>query len=465
MGAPIRAEEVEQAEAAYKVRLSNIGYPFAELGARDVELDDAAATGTYLLTGDAGPLTRYGQIRLEGANLPFGQDHAELIARFKPGERYSALLVEDFRRAMVATQLFGALTLQPVRTGATNPDGSAVADLVVRAERGPMRALAAQAGFSTGEGARVEAQWRHRNLFPPEGALTLSGVLGTLEQSAGVEIRKSNWRQRDRTLAFLAQAANVNRPAFQARTLTISGRISRDSTPIWQKRWTYQVGAELVGSDERDRATDTGVITGRRQFLIAALPFQLGHDRTEDLLNPVQGFRLLARVSPEAALQGGQFRGYARILAEASAYRGFGPERATVVAGRIRVGTIPGVNREDLAPSRRLYAGGGGSVRGYAFQGIGPLDPNGRPLGGRSLNEGSLEVRHRFGDFGVVGFVDAGQAYEGVSPRFTDLKIGAGVGARYYTNFGPLRVDVARALNRGPFDPKIAIYIGIGQSF
>jgi translocation and assembly module TamA len=123
------------------------------------------------------------------------------------------------------------------------------------------------------------------------------------------------------------------------------------------------------------------------------------------------------------------------------------------------------VDRDQIAPSRRFYAGGGGSVRGYAYQKLGPLDPEGDPVGGRSLNEGSAEVRYRFGNFGVVGFVDAGQAYESTMPKFSDLRIGAGIGARYYTNFGPLRVDLATPINRRPGEGRFNVYVSIGQAF
>jgi translocation and assembly module TamA len=462
-GQPIRAQAVEHAEADYRLRLANIGFPFSDLGARDVELDDAARTGDYLLTGDAGPLARIRAIRLEGY-APFSVQHALLISRLKPGDRYSALLAEDFRRTLVATQLFGGVTLKPVDTGARNTDGSAVTDLVVTGNRGPTRLLAGQAGYATGDGVRVEASWRSRNLFPPEGALTVRAVAGTIEQSVGAELRKANFGQRDRTLIALAQAANETRPAFQAKTFLLSARLSRDSTPIWQKRWTWSGGVELIASDERSRGSTLAAGVSERQlFVIAALPLQVGFDATENLLDPTSGFRLFGRVSPEAALQGGLFRAYTRLLAEVSGYQGVAAN--TVIAGRLRIGSIPGIDRAQLAPTRRYYAGGGGSVRGYDYQGIGPRDAQGDPLGGRSLAEGSVEARYRFGDFGAVVFFDIGNAYAGTSPTFSGLQYGAGIGARYYTPFGPIRFDIARAINKRTVDPKFAIYISIGQAF
>ena len=138
---------------------------------------------------------------------------------------------------------------------------------------------------------------------------------------------------------------------------------------------------------------------------------------------------------------------------------------AIVLAGRVRVGTIQGVTRDDIAPSRRLYSGGGGSVRGFGFQELGPKDANDDPLGGRSVNEFAIEARYRFGNFGVVPFVDAGQVYESTAPKFSGLRYGAGIGGRYYTNFGPLRVDLATPIGRRAGDPKVAVYFSIGQAF
>src|SRR3546814_881156 len=92
-------------------------------------------------------------------------------------------------------------------------------------------------------------------------------------------------------------------------------------------------------------------------------------------------------------------------------------------------------------------------------------DPNLDPIGGRSVNEAAVEARYRFGNFGVVGFVDAGQVYRGSTPTFSDLRFGAGIGARYYTNFGPMRFDVATPIDRRPGEAKIAVYVSIGQAF
>ncbi|MBX9815138.1 MAG: BamA/TamA family outer membrane protein, partial [Sphingomonas sp.] len=230
----------------------------------------------------------------------------------------------------------------------------------------------------------------------------------------------------------------------------------------FQKAWVWSVGAELAASDERDQIIATGQAR-RRTFFIAALPTSLIYDGTDDLLNPSRGFRLGGRLSPELSLQGDIF-GYARIQVDASAYRALG-ERV-VLAGRLRFGTIAGAPRDAIAPSRRFYAGGGASVRGYGFQAIGPRDVNNDPIGGRSLTEFSLEARIKaFGPFGVVPFFDAGNIYTSPLPQFTGLQYGAGVGLRYYSNFGPIRIDIGTPINPQRGDTPVTVFVGLGQAF
>ncbi|MCP4621627.1 MAG: BamA/TamA family outer membrane protein, partial [Bradyrhizobium sp.] len=133
--------------------------------------------------------------------------------------------------------------------------------------------------------------------------------------------------------------------------------------------------------------------------------------------------------------------------------------------GRARVGSIMGIARDDLPPSRRYYSGGGGSVRGFGYQELGPRSPDGKPVGGRSFNEFAIEARYRFGNYGIVPFIDAGQVYEGIYPTGKNIRFGAGIGGRLYTNFGPIRVDVATPIARKPGESKISLYISIGQAF
>jgi translocation and assembly module TamA len=442
------------------VALPQNGYPFAEVGQRDVLLDRETGEGDYTLPVTVGPRARFGDIATRG-ELAFDADHIAVLKRFERGELYDSRKVDDLRQAMVATGLFSSVAIEPQRTQQPAGDDSEYVTVMVTQDAGPPRTIAGTLGYGTGQGFRAEGSWTHRNMFRPEGALIVRGVAGTQEQGAGVTFRRSNAGQRDRTFELSAEALHSDYEAYNAYTGRLAARLSRDSTPLWQKKLTYAVGVELLATGEKDYDFAAGE-RRRRTFYIGALSGQIGIDRSDDLLNPTKGFRVTALVQPEGSLAGG-FTPYVRARLDASGYFPVGDD--FVLAGRVRLGTIQGAARSDIAPSRRLYSGGGGSVRGFGYQELGPQDPDGKPLGGRSLNEAAAEVRYRFGNFGVVAFVDVGQAYESTMPRFSDLRMGVGVGGRFYTNFGPLRLDVATPINRRPGEPKVAIYVSIGQAF
>lgn len=459
-GEPIVAERVLAAEANIAVQLPQEGYPFAEIGQRDILLDPELQTGDYTLPVTPGPRSSFGDIVTSGEPV-FDAEHIDVLARFEKGDLYDSRKVDDLRKALVATGLYSLVSVKPQQTGETAPDSTEYATLIVDQEAGPPRTISGEAGYGTGQGLRVEGKWTHRNLFPPEGALIASGVAGTREQGASLTFRRSNAGRRDRTVELSLSALHSDYDAFEAFTGGLGGRISYQSTPIWQKELTYSLGFEILATNEKHYNFDLGARESRTYY-VAALPGQVTFDQSNDLLNPTEGFRITAKLSPEASLGSGT-QIYGRGLLEATGYYPAGDN--LVLAGRARIGSIMGADRELIAPSRRYYAGGGGSVRGFGYQELGPKDPEDRPIGGRSLIEAAAEVRYRFGDYGIVGFVDAGQVYTSSTPRFDDLRFGVGIGGRFYTNFGPLRVDVATPINRQPGESRISVYVSIGQAF
>lgn len=458
----IVAAAVEGAEANVGVKLPENGYPFAKVGQRDILLDPATVTGDYTLPVETGPRGSFRGITTTGEKQAFGADHMKVISRFRPGEPYDSRKVDDLRRALVATGLFSSISVDPVRTSEPGPDGTEYVDLEVAQEAGKPRTLAGELGYGTGQGFRAEGTWTHRNLFPPEGALIASVIAGTQEQGASGTFRRSNAGKRDKTFQTGITLNHQNYDAYEAYTAGLNIGWSRQSTPIFQKRWTYSYGAEVLLTNEQVVVDPATADKTRRTYFIGGLPVQLGYDRSNDLLNPTRGFRANLRAEPEGSLQG-SFSPYLRATFDLTGY--YSLSDSLVIAARTRVGTISGVKRDDVAPSRRIYAGGGGSVRGYGYQELGPKDANNDPIGGRSVNEFAVEGRYRFGDYGVVAFVDAGQVYESSMPQFSDIRYGVGVGGRFYTNFGPFRADIAMPINRQPGESKFALYIGIGQAF
>jgi translocation and assembly module TamA len=453
---PVTAEEVIKGEGALKVELGKRGYAFAEMGEPDITVDHATRTATLVLPVEPNGVREFGKVVVEGEPL-FSARHIQRMARFRPGERFETPLIDDLRRALVATGLVGSAEVRPI----ARPN-SKVVDVAVKLTRAPVHTIAGELGYGTGEGIKVQASWQHRNLIKPEGAVTVQGVVGTQEQSLGVALRQNNFHRRDQVLNAQIAASHLHENAFDARTFRIGANRERQTNIIWQKRWTWSLGTELIASDEKAVDTDTSTIR-RRTYLIGALPATLSYDGSDDLLDPTRGFRLSARLSPELSLQNGVF-GYGRLQLDGSAYHPVSGR--VVIAGRVRLGTIIGASRDRIAPSRRFYAGGGGSVRGFGYQDLGPRDPIfNDPLGGRSLAEFALEARIRVGTFGIVPFIDAGNIYTSPLPHLDKLRFGTGIGLRYYSSFGPIRVDVGTPIGRRSGEPRIAVYVSLGQAF
>jgi translocation and assembly module TamA len=454
-GDPADSDKIAVGLAALKASLGQRGLVFAKVGEPKLTIDHEENRAALSVDVDPGRVQRIGEIRVDGRQL-FSARHLGRIARFRRGDIYDATKMEDFRRALIQTSLVSTVSIKPVAT----PDPEVV-DIVVKLDQAPPRTISGAIGYGTGEGYRVEASWQHRNLIRPEGAVTFRGVLGTQEQSLGATLRRNNFKTRDRVMTGQLVVSHLDQNAYEARSVTLGAGLERQTNIIWQKKWTWSYGVELVASKEDDTVKATGA-PRRRQYLIGALPSSLSYDGSDDLLNPTRGFRLAARVSPEASLQGSAF-GYFKGQLDGSSYMPVSDR--IVLAGRVRLGAIWGASAERIAPTRRFYAGGGGSVRGYGYQKIGPVDINGDPAGGRSLAEFSIEARIRFGDFGVVPFFDGGNLYAAKLPTFRNPRYGAGLGVRYYTSFGPIRVDVGTPINRRAGDSRVAVYVSLGQAF
>ncbi|WP_338241095.1 autotransporter assembly complex protein TamA [Aurantiacibacter hainanensis] len=465
VGDPISLDTIEEEQFDLDIALGESGYPFAEIDAPTLLVDHARTEGDIDMP--VRPGGRYVLRNVVSSDSDFlSSRHLTRIARWDEGDIYRRSDEMDLRRAMLATGLLGSVELTPVVVEEPTATEPGVVDIEAELTQAPLRTLAGSIGFGTEEGIRLEGSWEHRNLFPPEGMLRVRGIAGTQEQLAGVTFRKNNFKGRDRILTVDAFASTIDYDAYDARTASLIGTYERVSTLLFQKAFSWSMGVELVASQESERDAD-GTDLQRETYFIAALPLYAQLDASDDLLDPTEGWRLSGRLSPEISDNEGVQSFYVRSQVDASFYQSVGEN--TVLAGRVRVASIPGAPLEAIAPSRRLYAGGGGSVRGYGYREIGPLNNTGDPLGGRSLVEVSAEARIGTGlmdgAISVVPFIDAGSVGLDPIPDFDTIKYGAGIGVRYDTGFGPLRLDVAFPLNPGPNDNWVAVYVALGQAF
>jgi translocation and assembly module TamA len=459
------SDKIVEEQLNLDTALGEFGYPFAAIDAPELLVDHARTEGDLTLPARPNGKYVFGDVVSSMPRFLSGR-HLANIARFDPGDVYQRSLELDLRRAIVATGLVSSVTVKPREVTAPVGDQPGTVALDVEMAKAKLRTWAGAIGYGTGEGIRLEGSWEHRNLFPPEGMLRVRGIVGTREQLAGVTFRKNNLGGRDKVLTVDAFASTVDSDAYDARTVSLIGTYERLSTLLFQKPLAWSVGLEAVATSERPQPLG-GVVQPRQTYFIGAVPLFAQLDTSDSLLDPTKGFRAGLRLSPEVSRTNKMQSYYLRAQFDGSTY-----QRVTdkvVVAGRLRLGTIVGADLANIAPSRRLYSGGGGSVRGYGYQRIGPRDASGNPTGGRSLVEGAVEARIQTGFFdgalSVVPFLDAGSVSQSVTPDLGTVRFGAGVGVRYNTGFGPLRFDIATPINPAPGDSRIAVYVSLGQAF
>ena len=202
-----------------------------------------------------------------------------------------------------------------------------------------------------------------------------------------------------------------------------------------------------------------------RHYNLVGIPASIRYDNTTSLLDPTEGLRASLSVTPLHSL-GHPSATFFISQISGSTYLNVSGDGRSVIALRGIVGQVSGAGVFALPPDQRFYAGGSATVRGYRYQTLGPQFSDRKPTGGTAVSAGTVEVRQRIlGSYGVVGFVDVGQVTANGAPFTSNWHAGAGVGARYYTPIGPIRLDVAVPLNKLPGGDSFELYIGIGQAF
>lgn len=447
---------VLKAEALIVRALKQEGRPLAKVTDRQIVADHATATLDVTLTVAAGPVAGYGDTTVEGTEK-VDRDFTEYMTGLKRGRQYSPEEIDDARDRLLALEVFNSVTLK--EADSLDADGNIPIGVQV-SERKP-RYFGIGGTVSNTEGLGLEGYWGHRNLFGRAEKLRIDGKisgigsndLSQLNYNAGIMFEKPGVI--GPASKFLASVKTVfeHPDAYDHFSLKGSTGLSYEL----DKRQTVSAEVAL----DYSRITDA---FGKHKYLIASIPLQYVFDNRDNRLNPTKGFRLLAYAEPSYDILSGA--AFVKLKGEGSAYQSLDTASKFVLAERVAVGSIVGTSLEHVPADRRFYSGGGGSVRGYAYQGIGPKDFTGQPIGGLSFFETSVEMRIAITDtIGIVPFVDAGTVSTKVFPDFSDVKVGAGVGLRYLTPFGPLRIDAAVPLNRDPGDPHFGIYAGIGQAF
>ena len=412
-----------------------------------LDVDIGLAPGPVIRFGDLLPL---GQLRMRPARIT-------AIAGLPSGEVYSPTALNRAEARLRDTGAFGAvaLSLAPAK-------GDNVADVTAIVEEAPLRRLGFGAELASDAGIQLSAYWLHRNLFG--GAERLRFDLAI----AGIDDLQND-DDIDTTLS-----ARFDRPA----TFGPDTALSLEAETFILREPTYRIEGARIAAGLTHRLSDAITLSGglglefsriedglgRRDLTRLTLPLGLIVDWRDDLIDARRGSYIAADV------EGFGFFGAssgARIALDGRRYWPLGAGRATRLAARGQIGGMIGADLADIPPDDLFFSGGAGTVRGQPYRSLGATQ-SGLASGGRGFLGLSAELRHDLGEsrFGLVGFADLG----GISAEAWDIDAttwhsGAGIGLRYVTPFGPIRVDLATPTSGAAAGRDLFIYIGIGQAF
>ena len=456
-----RAGDVIAAEGRVVASLTRRGYADAAAGPRRVVVDHAAFTVQPNYRISSGALVRLNGVRLETRG-PTNPAWVTDLAPWSEGEVYDPDDVAELERRLLETGVYDGVGVALAPRDQTLADGNR--PIVVTLTDRPRRILEAGATFSTAEGSGLDLIWTWHNRFGRADTVVWQARAADVDSRLGVNLGLPHWRRPGETLRLSAAVLNEDTDAYRrtavALAVDLQQRIGKTSYI------SYGVGLDAGKYDENrfDPVTrlpinfdrDLVILTGRASAYL---------DRSNDPLDPTTGWRLSAWAQP-TAVSGEDTTVFLRTEAQVTAYLPLQDGAKTVLAGRGRLGAIIGGDELTVPSDRLFYSGGGGSVRGYEYQGVGPRLPDNTPRGGLSLIEASVEIRRDvWRNFQAVAFIDAGAIGFQETPDFGNLRYGAGFGVRYKLPFGPIRADIAFPLDRREGDANFQVYVSIGQAF
>ncbi|WP_417427047.1 autotransporter assembly complex protein TamA [Hoeflea sp.] len=434
------------------------GYAKAEAAARRVAAVHDADVVDARITIEPGRRAVYGPTGVRGTER-MDPEFVRYMTGLPQGQEYDPDDIEHSTDRLARLDVFRSLRIkEDAEIGA---DGELPLSVIVQ-ERA-LRRIGLGGTFSTLDGLGVETYWLHRNLFGRAERLRLDARMSGINS---VDPRDYNYR-----LGATFTRPGVFNPDTDFVTSLIGDRevldvYTRNGVALESgltSRFTDDITGRVLATGRYSLFEDP--VFGKREFVSAGVLGGIVWDARDNPADATEGY--FAEFVAEPFYEFNYGNPAASFTLEGRAYYGFGEEDRIIAAARLKFGSLVGPSIGEIAPDRLFLAGGGGSVRGYGYRNIGVITPGGAIVGGKSLIEGSVELRARFTEtIGAVVFADAGYVDASSVPDFSgDLKIGVGAGLRYNTGLGPIRFDVAVPLNRGAADPSVAFYVGIGQAF
>ncbi len=459
-GDPAVARDILDAQIALLNHLQEDGYALAKVDGPEATADDGDRTIDITYTLTPGKRVQIGAIRFQGLK-EVNESFARQALSVHSGDLYRPSRIEQARQALAGLGVFSGVNVR----AADKLDADGRMPLTFDVQERRQHAVTLSGNYSTDLGVSLSVTWSHRNLFGNGEQLNLTAAgtgLGTASAGLGYNlvaqyIQPWFFEEPGQTLEFNLSGVKQQLDAYDQTAQTVAAYVRRKFSPLW----SGSAGLSLM----HDEVTQQGV---GRLYQLIGLPVSVNYDSTGNaaaLTDPTHGLRAALTVTPTQSLGDSNLL-FMPVQLGGSTYFDMSGDGRSVLALRALVATILGGSNLSVPPDQRLYAGGSGTVRGFDYQSIGPQFPDRRPVGAKSVDAATVEWRQRIGeDWGAALFVDAGQASAGGAPFSGTLRVGAGVGARYYTPIGAVRVDVAAPLNRMRGGNAFQLYIGLGQAF
>jgi translocation and assembly module TamA len=437
----------------------NAGHAKAELAAEDVIADHATATLDVGMRIDPGPKLRFGRLEIEGEQR-MREARVRKIAGLPEGETFSD---DELRRAenrLRRTGIFASANLVE-DDQITAPDLLGITAQIV--EQKPRR-YSVGAEVASLDGVSLTGSWLHRNLLGGGERLLVEGEVTNIgsgqsgiDYALGISLDRPATLTPDTTAGLVLNYSHLDEIDYSADTvefgLIFSHIFSDTLTGSAGLTYSYQNGSDPGGDF---------------QFRNLSLPLGLTWDRRDVANNPTKGFYIDATAKPFLGF--GTTGSGIRATLDGRGYRSLGQPGRLVIAARVQAGGIWGPSLLETPRDQLFFSGGGGTVRGQPYRSLGIAVTRGMGpeflIGGKFFVAGSLELRAKVTDkIGVVGFVDAASVgIEGLFDGGAESHAGAGLGLRYDTGIGPIRLDVAAPIS-GTTGDGVQVYIGLGQSF